>query len=178
MKSRQPILRAGLFMWGMLAMAGVGHAASTTMTATAIVQAATLSLSTVTNMNFGTIIATGVPSQVRIDASAGAATPSVVGGTATVSGGTSGLVSVTTNINANVTLSYNITGSLLTADVIENATDTMAITDAQVTTYSTPTNLAVTIAGPNSIHVGGQIAVGANQAAGTYTGNCVVTVTY
>jgi hypothetical protein len=165
-------------MWGMLAMAGVGHAASTTMTATAIVQAATLSLSTVTNMNFGTIIATGVPSQVRIDASAGAATPSVVGGTATVSGGTSGLVSVTTNINANVTLSYNITGSLLTADVIENATDTMAITDAQVTTYSTPTNLAVTIAGPNSIHVGGQIAVGANQAAGTYTGNCVVTVTY
>ena len=178
MKSRQPILRAGLFMWGMLAMAGVGHAASTTMTATAIVQAATLSLSTVTNMNFGTIIATGVPSQVRIDASAGAATPSVVGGTATVSGGTSGLVSVTTNINANVTLSYNITGSLLTADVIENATDTMAITDAQVTTYSTPTNLAVTIAGPNSIHVGGQIAVGANQAAGTYTGACTVTVTY
>lgn len=178
MKSRQPILRAGLFMWGMLAVAGVGHAATTSVTATAIVQAATLSLATVTNMNFGTIIATGVPSQVRIDASAGAATPSVVGGTATVSGGTSGLVSVTTNINANVTIAYTILGSQGTANTIENATDTMAITAAQITSYSTPTNLAVTIAGPNSIHVGGQIAVGANQAAGTYTGACTVTVTY
>lgn len=178
MKTRQPILFAGLFIWGMLSLAGVGHAATANVTATAVVQAATLSLTTITNVNFGTIIATGVASQVRIDASAGAATPSVVGGTATVTGGTSGLVSLTTNIAANVTLSYTILGSQGTANVIENATDTMAITAAQITSYSTPTNLAVTVAGPNSIHVGGQIAVDANQAAGTYTGVCTVTAIY
>lgn len=178
MKSRQLIILVGLFFLGMAFITAPGHAATTSVTATAVVQAATLSLITVTNMNFGTIIATAIPSQVRIDASAGAATPSVVGGTATVTGGTSGLVSVTTNINANVSISYNITGSQATADTIENVANTMAITDAQITSYSTPTNLAVTVAGPNSIHVGGQIAVGANQAAGTYTGDCVVTVIY
>ena len=158
--------------------AGTGHAATASVTATAVIQAATLSATKVTDINFGTIVSTSVASAIRIDASGGAATPATAGGTATVTGGTSGLVTVTSNINANVTITYAIVGSQTNVETIENATASMGCTNANITANSTPSGLAVTVAGPNQIHVGGEIAVGANQAAGTYTGTCTVTVTY
>jgi hypothetical protein len=160
----------------------LGYAATVNVPATATVTAATLTLTKVTDINFGSIVSSNAVSTVTLNASAGAATPAVTAGTASVSGGTSGLVSVGTNIAANVTLSFAITGAdtgtTPEAIGIAGAATTMAVTNASITTNSTPSPLAVTVAGPNLIHIGGVLTVGANQAAGTYTGTCVCTVNY
>jgi hypothetical protein len=159
-----------------------GYAATVNVPATATVTAATLTLTKVTDINFGSIVSSTAVSTVTLDASAGAATPSITAGSASVSGGTSGLVTVGTNIDASVTISYAITGADTgtTAEAIgiSGAATTMAITNVSITNNSTASPKAITVAGPNQIHIGGELTVGANQAAGTYTGTCVCTVTY
>jgi len=163
---------------GILAAAPLARAATVNVTATAVVQAATLTLTKVTDVDFGSIVASSQASNVTIDASAGAGTPAVTSGNASVSGGTSGLVTVGTNINSNVTISFAITGADGTVQTLEDGTNDMSITNASITANSTATNLAVTVAGPNQIHIGGVLQVGANQAANTYTGTIVCTVNY
>ncbi|MDA8134415.1 MAG: DUF4402 domain-containing protein [Desulfobacteraceae bacterium] len=160
-----------------------GYAATVNVPATATVTAATLTLTKVTDINFGSIVSSTAASTIRLNASTGAATPSVTAGSASVSGGTSGLVTVGTNINATVTISYAIESANTTPiaeaiGVSGTAGTSMAITDASITTNSTASPKAITVAGPNQIHIGGELTVGANQAAGTYAGTCVCTVIY
>ena len=173
---------AVLIIPAVLMTTALGYAATVNVPATATVTAATLTLTKVTDINFGSIVSSTAVSTVTLNASAGAATPSVTAGTASVSGGTSGLVTVGTNIDASVTVSFAITGAdtgtTAQAIGIAGAATTMAVTNASITTNSTPSPLAITVAGPNQIHIGGVLTVGANQTAGTYTGTCVCTVTY
>lgn len=182
MKILRKRLCAASIIIAILMVSTFGFAATVNVPATATVTAATLTLTQVTDLNFGNIISTAAVSTITIDATAGAATPAVTSGSASVSGGTSGLVTVGTNINANVTISFAITGAdtgtTAQAIGISGAATTMAITNASISTHSTPSPLAVTVAGPNSIHIGGVLTVGASQAAGTYTGTCVATVIY
>ncbi len=176
MKKRHLLLATIVFF----AVAGSGMVSyAVDVPATANIQAGSLSLTKTTDLNFGTIVSGTQASNITIDASAGSATPVCTSGNAAVSGGTSGLVTVGTNIDADVTISYAITGSDSTAETLEDASgNSMIITTADITTYSTGSPLAITVAGPNVIHVGGILAVGPSQTAGTYTGNCVVTVSY
>ena len=147
--------------------------------ASATVQDASLSLNAPSSLDFGTIIPGQAQSTVTVDASGGAATPTS-SGPASVSGGASGLVNVTTNIDANVTIDFVLTGAdtndTIGAIGVSGTTDTMAVGD--IGGKSTATPLAVTVAGPNQIHIGGVLTVGATQASGAYEGTIVCTVDY
>ena len=155
----------------------VSYADTVNVPATATVEAGTLTLAQTTDLDFGTIIAGTLDSNILINASAGAATPVVDSGNAAVSGGTSGFVDVGTNIDAIVNISYSIKGDTNSEpDELDNATDSMSIQN--ISTNSTGSPLSITVAGPNEIHVGGVLTVTSTQATGTYAGTCVVTVNY
>lgn len=145
-------------------------AVDVTMNANAVVSPASLSAVETNAVDFGTIIISTVSSQVTIDASAGAATPSVTVGTASVSGGSSGLITVTTNLDANLTVTYPATAT------IANGSNNMTM--SQISSNSTTSPIAATVAGPNHIHIGGVLAVANGQAAANYTGTFTVTVNY
>lgn len=157
---------------------GVSHADTIVVPATATVQAATLTLATDQDFDFGTIIPGTNASDITIDASAGSASPAKTSGNASVTGGASGHITVGTNIDASVTISYAMVGSGSTVETLESGGNSMAISNASITANSTSSPLAITAAGTNEIHVGGILKVGASQASGTYTGDCTVTINY
>nr|NJM04112.1 DUF4402 domain-containing protein [Desulfobacula sp.] len=177
---------AVLIIPAVLMATALGYAATVNVPATATVTAATLTLTKVTDIDFGSIVSSTAASTITIGAHTGSATP-VVTGTASVSGGISGLVTVGTNINATVTISFAITSAntptqaeaIGIAGTAPTAATYMTVTDASIATNSTGPSLLVSVAPAiNNIHIGGVLTVGANQAAGTYTGTCVCTVNY
>lgn len=145
--------------------------ASVTLDATATIEAAALTATQQNSLNFGTIIISDQESQIRINASAGAGTPAVESGTASVSGGGSGLIHVTTNLDTNITIVYPAN-----ATITEGGGDTMTITS--ITANSTPSPLNVVTGTNNEIHVGGLLTVTVPATAGTYTGTMSITVNY
>lgn len=157
-------------------------AETVTVPATATIVDSVLTLTKDTDLDMGSIIADSTGGcTITLDATAGATNPLVTAGDCSVSSGFSGQVTVGTNLDANVTISYAVAGDpsavaneLETAD----AANTMAFTAADITANSTATNLAITTAGPNVIHVGGVLTVGTAQVAGVYTGDVTVTVIY
>jgi hypothetical protein len=151
-----------------------GYAVNVTMNANAVVAAAALTAVETTPVDFGTIIISTVASEVTINASAGAATPSVTSGSASVSGGTSGVITVTSNLDANLTVTYPANATI--NDGTGPPANTMTM--SQISTNSTASPFAATVAGPNLIHVGGVLSVANGQAAGNYTGTFTVTVNY
>ncbi|MDY0361538.1 MAG: DUF4402 domain-containing protein [Desulforegulaceae bacterium] len=144
--------------------------ASVTLDATATIEAAALTATQQNSLNFGTIIISDQESTIRINASAGAATPSVESGTASVSGGGSGLIYVTTNIDSNVTIVYPASAT------IANAANQLTINN--ISANSTPSPLNAVTGTNNEIHVGGILTVPASQTAATYTGTMSITVNY
>ncbi len=149
--------------------------------ATATIVSAAMTLTKNTDLDMGSIIADSAAGcTVTLDASAGAATPTITAGNCSVSGGASGQVTVGTNLNATVTIGYTVvgTGTATAANQLESLALTMPFLGTDITTNSTATNLAITVAGPNLIHVGGLLTVAANQTAATYTGDITVTVNY
>lgn len=167
-----------VFLSMIFSTAQVG-AVSDTIDATATIQAGSLTVTGITDLNFGTITLSGGANTVTLDASAGAATPSVTAGTAMVAGGGSGLVEVVTSVDATVTIAYSIVGGNAgaadTMDIV--AGDTIAVSN--ISANSTTSPLAITVAGsPNDIHVGGELTILAGQAVGTYTGTLTVDVNY
>lgn len=166
---------------GGLLGAGSAIAATVTVGATATIVAAAMTLTTNTDLSMGSIIADSTAGcTVTLNASAGAATPSVTAGSCSVAGGNSGQVTVGTNIDATVSVSYTVvgTGTPTAADQLESLALTMPFTAANISSNSTATNLPITVAGPNLIHVGGVLTVSAAQAPATYTGDITVTVNY
>lgn len=169
----------------LLAGAGMVHAASTTITASATVQTATITLTPVTNLNFGTIVSAGA-SNILIDASGGAANSSVNSGTASITiAGTSGLIDVDSPVSATVNITYSVadTAGPVADQLDDGSGNTMAFTGASIHTYSTgggtnPGTLALVAGVTSQIHVGGLLQIGAAQTAGTYTGTITVGVNY
>ncbi len=161
--------------------ANLAHAVTISVPAQAVVAAASLTLVAGNDINFGTIIASTQLSNVTIASAAGAGTPAITLGNAAVSGGTSGLVRVTSNIDATVNIAYAITGTAGAVETLSGGGNTMAITNANILLNSTGSGggtLALTAATQADIHIGGVLVVAINQAAATYTGDCVVTVTF
>ena len=181
MKLRRLLLTLTAMLW----LAGSAHAASTTISATATIQSATITLSNVNALDFGTIVATGVCG-ILIDASSGAGVSTVNSGIATITvAGTSGRIDVDSPVSATVNITYAVastTGSV--ADTIDDgAGHSMTFTAASIRTYSTgggtnPGTLAMVAGVTNSIHVGGLLQVASAQTAGTYTGTITVGVNY
>ncbi len=143
----------------------------------------------VTNLDFGSIVATPAGATILIDASAGAAVSVVNTGAASITvAGTSGLVNVDSPVSATVNITYTVAG--LTApnpvDALNQAAvpaNTMTFTGASIHTYSTgggtnPGTLALTAGTTAALNIGGLLQVGAAQVDGIYSGVITVNVNY
>jgi len=165
--------------------AGPVFAVTTTIQASATIATATITLNSVNDLDFGSITANGLCT-ILIDASAATANvvSTVDSGTATItSAGTSGQVTVLSPITTTLNVTYSIASNAGTpvADQLEDGSgNTMACTGANIQTYSTASGgtLSVTAATSSELYIGGLLAVGAGQVAGTYTGTITVDVTY
>jgi len=160
------------------------HAASVTVNASATIATATITLTKVTDLDFGTIVASGV-SNILIDASAGAAVSTVDAGIASITvPGTSGLVNVDSPVDATVNITYEIEDSTTAADKIDDGSgNSIPFTAASMRTYSTgggtnPGTLALTANTTEPLHIGGLLQIAANQTAAAYSGTITVTVVY
>jgi hypothetical protein len=171
MKIKFNLFIISLFI-SLLLLPGILSAASVNLNATATIEAATLNASQSNGIDFGTIIISNQDSTVSIDASGGGATPAVTSGNASVTGGTSGLIDVTTNIDANVTITYP--GTVIIDDGVPG--NTMDISN--ITSNSTSSPLSITAGGTNEVHIGGDLAVTASQTSGTYTGTITIDINY
>ncbi len=169
-----------------LAAAGSVYAASTTINATATVSTATITLTPVNPLNFGTIVSAGA-ANILVDAftDGSAATSVVDSGTATISvAGSPGEIDVTSPVSATVNVDFAIADSTAAANQIDDGGgNSMALTATSMYAYSstgtaTPNQLALTAATTSQIYVGGLLQIGATQAAGSYSGTITVTVTY
>jgi spore coat protein U-like protein len=167
-----------------LAASGTVYAASTTISATATVSTATITLTPVQNLDFGTIVA-ATDSNILIDATGGAAAPSVDSGTATITvAGNAGEISVDSPVTATVDVDYAIEDSVSNSDQIDDGGgNSMVLTAASMyqnsnTGGSNPGQLSLTAGVTSQLYVGGVLQINAAQAAGTYTGTVTVTVNY
>lgn len=156
---------------------GAGYCATTasdTITVDAVIQAATITATATQPLDFGTIINADTVSEVTIDASAGAATPSVTSGNGSILvAGNNGILVVRTNIDATITVSYPAS-----ATISDGGTPASTMTVDQIGTNSTASPISTTANTDFPVNIGGVLTVGANQTAATYTGTFSVTVSY
>ena len=183
-KPTRYLLLAIVSLW--VGMAGIAQAV--TINASATISTATLTINAVTDLDFGTIVVTGI-SEILIDASAAVApvASTVNLGTASITvAGTSGLVQVTSPVDATVDITYSVVGDSGGTDVLDDSAgtpNTMGFTAANMRAYSTgggtiPGTLALTANTPADVHVGGLLQIGASQTPGTYGGVITVNVVY
>jgi len=170
----------------LIGITGMANAApaSDTITATATIQTATITLTPVDDLNFGTIIHAG-PATILVEATAATDNgPQVDSGDAIITTGTGqrGQFDVSSPVDATVDVSYAIDDGAGNSDQIVSGVNTMVLTAASIGANSTggtnPTTLALTASQTTPIYVGGLLQVGAGQAEGTYTGTITVTVDY
>ncbi len=181
-KPTRYLLLAIVSLW--VGMAGIAQAV--TINASATISTATLTINGVTDLDFGTIIVTGI-SEILIDASAAVApvVSTVNLGTASITvAGTSGLVQVTSPVDATVDITYSVVDGTSAADLLDDGGgNTMGFTAANIRAYSTgggttPGTLALTANTPADVHVGGLLQIGAGQTPGAYGGVITVNVVY
>lgn len=125
--------------------------------------------SALSNLNFGSIIASPYGDQILIDASSGPASPVVSsGGISTVSGGSSGRFALTPD-QPGQTVNIDYPPIIL----LSKGTDNMSVTSISVN--STP-GFVTTGTSPVDINVGGMLTINNGQAQGTYSGSMTVNV--
>jgi spore coat protein U-like protein len=159
-----------------LAICGAGNAMAATANATSTSVVVTpIQISKTVDLSFGSIASGGTTGTVTL-------TP---GGTRTVGGGAVAVGGVPAAAKFDVTgqsgLTYAITMTGTSAN-LTSGTDTIPFTViSDVTASAITTGIATSgtlTGGAQSIYVGGSLAVGANQPAGTYTGTVAVAVDY
>lgn len=155
------------------AAAGSVHAAVATATSTSTV-IAPIAITKITDLSFGTFAPGATPGTVTVSPNS---TRAVSGGVV-AAGGTS--TAAQFNVTGESGMNYSI--SLGGSATLASGSDTMAFTSISDLSASANTSGNVTsgtlTAGAQSIYVGGVLNVGANQAAGTYTGTVTATVEY
>lgn len=164
-------LSISIVLASILFFSSSAFAVDVTVTAEAVIQTATLSLTPGDNLNFGTIVVADAGS-IKIDASGGAATPAVLAGSVAVSGGGSGSFIINSNISAPVSIGYPTTAQ----NISESGGANMPIT--QVETNSSGTSANITAGTATTMHVGGVLTVANGQTAGNYTGTFTISVNY
>lgn len=163
---------------GAVTLSSVYAASDNTATATAVIATAITIAAPTANLSWGTISASGVAGTATVNGagtvSAGGGA-SVTGGTATAAsfliGGTNGAnytIDLTGSTNPLISGGNNMTVTYTAYAVNDDAGYAVA--------YSAPATLSG--AGADTVHVGGQVTVGINQATGTYAGTLNVTVLY
>jgi spore coat protein U-like protein len=154
--------------------AAQASAASTTASASATV-ITPINVSSTGSLSFGKIAASASPGSITISTS----------GTRSVSGGVTGsstTSAVKFDIIGEPSATYTIDTSATTAN-LTSGSDTMALAlVADFTgggaTAGTQSGGTLDGTGKQSLYVGGTLTVGANQAAGAYTGTVSVAVAY
>lgn len=162
----------------LLALTAIGagtqaNAASTTATASATV-IAPITINSTSNLVFGKISAVATPGTVTISPNGTRSATTVTGA------GTSSAAAF--QVNGEPGTAYTIDTSASTAN-LTSGSDTMALTlisdfTASAATSGTQANGTLDGTGKQTLYVGGTLAVGANQPAGSYTGSVSVLVTY
>lgn len=145
--------------------------ATATSSADAVI-ATPITLTNTAGLNFGTILAGTAASTVQMTAAA-SPTRTVTGGDASLIASTISAATFTVDGNAGQT--YAITLPADGSVTITSGANTMSINGFTHSEGATPTLSGTP---PDTIHVGATLSVGANQAAGTYTGSFDVTVAY
>lgn len=160
-----------------LALCGAGSAMAATATATSTSTVITpIAITNTANLSFGNIAGGGTAGTVTVSPNG---TRAVTGGTVTAGGSpTAAQFSVTGQSG----LTYAIDLSGTSATLSDGGSNSMAFTSISDTTASAITTGNATsgtlTGGAQTIYVGGALTVGANQAAGTYSGTINVAVNY
>jgi spore coat protein U-like protein len=158
-----------------LAVCGAGSAMAATASATSTSTVVDpIKITKAADLAFGTFASASTPGTVTI--TPGGAR-SFTGGVVGVGGGAG---AAKFDVTGSGTMTYSVT---LTSDAtLSDGTNSMAFTRIADTSASAITSGDVTsgalTAGKQSIYVGGTLAVGANQVAGTYTGTITAVVDY
>ena len=136
---------------------------------------ATIFVSGTQNLHFGSFASGPSSGTITINPASGARTST--GGVTLVSGSgleANGVISLTGSTGLAITLSM-----AAGAFTISNGADNMNVSSFDFNTLGAGDNIVLTLAtSTETISVGGTITVGANQAAGTYTGNYTVNAVY
>lgn len=153
------------------AAAGVHAAQTSAVTSGTVV--APIAIAKTADLAFGNFAASAAPGTVTISPN----------GTRTVSGGVTQAGGTTTAAQFDVTGQSGMTYSIsLSASTLTSGANNMTFTPISALTASAAT--AGTVAsgtltgGAQSIYVGGELSVAANQAAGSYSGTVQATVEY
>lgn len=159
-----------------LAIFGAGHAMAANATATSTSTVITpIVINNTANLSFGSIAAGATTGTVTVSPNGTRA----VGGGAVAAGGVS--TAAQFNVTGQTGLTYGIDFAG-TSPSLTSGSDTMVFTTISDVTASAITTGNVSAGtltgGAQTIFVGGSLAVGANQNAGTYTGTISVAVNY
>lgn len=166
------------FKLALFALAAIGaatqvNAATTTATATATV-ISPISITKNSDLAFGKISAAASPGTITISPNGARTASGVTGSGATTA--------AAFQVNGEPSTTYAIDTSATTAN-LTSGSDTMALTLISDFTGSTATSGTQTTGtldgtGKQTLFVGGTLAVGANQPAGSYSGTVSVAVSY
>ncbi len=131
-----------------------------------------------THLDFGSIDLDPDPAgdTITINAASGPASP-VATGASVITGGTSGLITITSSVVMHVDVTYPATNVTLTS-----GSNTLTLTPANIISNSMypDSGPGTDTDGSNAllIHVGGVIVIPQGQASGTYTGSMTITINY
>jgi spore coat protein U-like protein len=159
-----------------LAICGAGSAMAATATATSTTTVVTpIAISNTANLSFGNIATGGSAGTVTVSPDG---SRSVTGGTVTA-GGTTTAAQFNVTGQSGLTYAIDFTGTSTTLTSGANTMTFTAISDTSASAITTGTAATGTLTGgAQTIFVGGTLAVGASQVAGTYNGTINVAVNY
>ena len=159
-----------------LAICGAGSAMAATATASSTTTVVTpIAVSKAADLSFGNIAAGGTAGTVTVSPDG---SRSVTGGTVTA-GGTTTAAQFNVTGQSGLTYAIDFTGTSATLTSGANTMTFTAISDTTASAITSGTATTGTLTGgAQTIYVGGSLTVGANQVAGTYTGNISVAVDY
>lgn len=144
------------------------HAATATFDANATV-ITPIAITRTAHLNFGSFAPTGSAGTVTVDEAGTRSQTNVL-----LSGGTVNAAAF--DVTGQASTAYTVTLPA-TANVTSGA-NTMAVSFAAANVTGDTLNQTLNGLGAHTLAVGGEIAVGASQAAGTYTGSFTMTVNY
>jgi len=166
MLNKMKIALAGSIAAAAMISSGAQAATETVGADAEIIPAVTLG--TPTDIDFGTIAADATGGSAVVAASSGATTTCA---TLTCIGSSNpGSIVVTSEADQTVSVSFAATGTV--------ELSTGGATPSTMTMTPSLSQTSFTSTGTDTIYVGGTLAVGANQAAGTYNGTFDVNVDY